>query len=105
MTRPVARSARTRSFPWILPVVVSCLLAAPLAAAAEAKNPPLAGGAATDSPFGDYRSWRDEPVADWSTANSRVGEIGGWLTYLQEAQTNDGEANADEPNHHGHHGH
>lgn len=38
-------------------------------------------------PFKNYQGWRDEPVADWRALNERVGEIGGWRTYLREAQT------------------
>lgn len=37
-------------------------------------------------PFKTYQGWRDEPVLDWRAANDRVGEVGGWRTYLREAQ-------------------
>ena len=42
------------------------------------------------APFRLYQGWRDEPLRDWRQANERVGEVGGWRTYLREAQQ-DGE--------------
>lgn len=41
---------------------------------------------AVSTPFEHYRGWRDEPLQDWRAANERVGEIGGWRTYLRESQ-------------------
>lgn len=62
--------------------------------------------------FKQYQHWQDEPVQDWRASNDRVGEIGGWLSYLRAAQQpSAGQApNGDVPdgpaqNHHGHHGH
>jgi hypothetical protein len=37
------------------------------------------------SAFEGYRRFADEPVADWRTANDRVGRIGGWQAYAREA--------------------
>lgn len=54
----------------------------PAAQAAEAVPPEQAAS----SPFTHYQGWRDEPLEDWRAANERVGEIGGWRTYLREAQ-------------------
>ncbi|MFO7542148.1 MAG: hypothetical protein R6W97_04930 [Thiobacillus sp.] len=54
------------------------------------------------APFNHYQAWRDEPLQDWREVNDRVGEVGGWRTYLREAQ---GEMGNDQPGHHGHHGH
>lgn len=41
---------------------------------------------AVSPPFDAYQGWRDEPLEDWRKANQRVGEIGGWRTYLRESQ-------------------
>lgn len=38
------------------------------------------------APFDRYQGWRDEPLLDWRAANERVGEIGGWRSYLRESQ-------------------
>lgn len=48
----------------------------------------VAAPAAADpaAPFKHYQAWRDAPIADWRAANDRVGEVGGWRTYLREAQ-------------------
>jgi hypothetical protein len=45
---------------------------------------------AVPAPFKQYQGWRDEPLQDWRQANQRVGEIGGWRTYLRESQPGDG---------------
>jgi hypothetical protein len=45
---------------------------------------------AVPAPFKQYQAWRDEPLQDWRQANQRVGEIGGWRTYLRESQSGDG---------------
>jgi hypothetical protein len=63
--------------------------------AAEAEPPEPAATA----PFKQYQGWREEPPQDWRQANERVGEIGGWRTYLRESQQ--GGDGADQ----GHHGH
>jgi hypothetical protein len=74
------------------------LLGLPTAHAAEAE--PLEPAAAT--PFKQYQGWRDEPLQDWRQANERVGEIGGWRTYLRESQPGDDGVDQGQ---HGHHGH
>lgn len=56
-------------------------------------------------PFKHYKTWRDEPLQDWRASNDRVDEIGGWLTYLRDAQQDNGGADASAQGHHGHHGH
>ena len=71
---------------------------APTAQAAEAK-PPEAEAPAL---FTQYQVWRDEPLRNWREANDRVGEIGGWRTYLREAQQGGGGM---DNGHHEHHGH
>lgn len=64
------------------------------------------------TPFNLYQRWQDEPVQDWRESNDRVGEIGGWKSYLRAAQQpgvgqapNGGASDAPAHNHHGHHGH
>ncbi|MEW5966750.1 MAG: hypothetical protein AB1720_07085 [Pseudomonadota bacterium] len=62
-------------------------------------------------PFKHYQGWRDEPVQDWRAANDRVGEVGGWRTYLREAQPagggghDHGAPQPAAPGDRGHHGH
>jgi hypothetical protein len=70
----------------------------PVAVAAETAAP------TPNAPFENYQGWRDEPLQDWRRVNERVGEIGGWRTYLREAQP-EGGAGQDAPGHPGHHGH
>ncbi|OZA27226.1 MAG: hypothetical protein B7X93_09410 [Hydrogenophilales bacterium 17-61-9] len=79
------------------------MLAAPLANAAETM--PMEKSMASSQPFGAYQNWRDEPLQDWREANARVGEIGGWRTYLREAQPVGDGADQNRQGHHGHHGH
>jgi hypothetical protein len=38
------------------------------------------------SAFTGYRPWQEQGVGDWRALNDRVGRIGGWRTYLREAQ-------------------
>lgn len=65
------------------------------------------------APFTHYQAWRDEPVQDWRAANDRVGEIGGWRTYLRETHPDGGgshdhgtpQPQPSAPGGHGHHGH
>lgn len=74
------------------------LLGAPAAQAVEAAPPPEAAAAA---PLEQYQGWRDDPLQDWRQANARVGEVGGWRTYLRESQS--GGDGADQGGH-AHHG-
>jgi hypothetical protein len=59
----------------------------------------------SSSPFKDYQTWRDESLQDWRAANDRVGEIGGWMTYLRDAQQGNDSAEPSTQGHPGHHGH
>jgi hypothetical protein len=72
------------------------LLGLPTAHAAEAEEP------AALTPFKQYQGWRDEPLQDWRQANERVGEIGGWRSYLRESQPT---GNGADQSHDGHQGH
>ena len=73
----------------LLTPAVAWLLLPGLLHAAEA---PPAADARLASPFDRYQAWRDSDTADWRTANARVGEIGGWRTYLRESVASAGEA-------------
>ncbi len=42
--------------------------------------------AAYSSPFEGYVKDQDFEVGGWVAANEKVGEIGGWRTYLRQAQ-------------------
>lgn len=70
----------------------------PVAQAAEA----MPSGMLVISPFRHYQTWRDEPLQDWRATNDRVGEIGGWLTYLRDAQQGNDSAEFGAQGHHGH---
>ncbi len=103
--RPAASPARVRLFGLAVVWVGACSVWLPAAQAAETavSEPPRS------SPFEQYQGWRDEPLQDWREANTRVGEIGGWRTYLREAQQG-GETAADPAGQgsaggHLHHGH
>jgi hypothetical protein len=56
------------------------------------------------TPFANYQGWRDEPLQDWREVNDRVGEIGGWRTYLRESQQ-DGDGSDSGQGRHDHQGH
>jgi len=95
--RRAARSARAPSFGLAALLACASMMGMPVAPAAETIQPEQAA-----TPFKHYQGWRDEPQQDWRLANQRVGEIGGWRTYLRESQQ--GAASA-APNRHDHHGH
>jgi hypothetical protein len=67
------------------PLACAWLLWLPAVQAADT----AASGQADAVPFKQYQGWRDEPLQDWREANQRVGEIGGWRTYLRESQQAD----------------
>lgn len=71
------------------------------ATAAHGADAPPAEPPAT--PFEHYQPWRDEPLRDWREVNDRVGQVGGWRTYLRESQPDDG--GGMQHGHHDHHGH
>lgn len=99
--RTAAMTAHVRAWRRMASWTCVWLLAAPLAQAAETLSMPMPANAA--APFEQYKRWRDEPVQDWREANDRVGEIGGWMTYLREAQQ--GEGGMESGMHDAHHGH
>jgi hypothetical protein len=41
------------------------------------------------STLDQYKPYTDEKTADWKAANEQVGKIGGWRTYLKEANESD----------------
>lgn len=61
--------------------------------------------AQTALPFEHYRPWRDETLQDWREANDQVGKIGGWRSYLREAQGVADTAQRPERIERHHHGH
>ena len=83
------------SLPRLVAAACACLTLS--ANAAEDSDP--AAHAAPPPPFERYQSWREAPPGDWRKLNERVGEIGGWRTYLRESQDEGGH------DHHGHHDH
>lgn len=104
LCRPVASSACARLLRWATPLACAWLLAAPMAQAAETMAMPMEKGMVSATPFGTYQNWRDEPLQDWAESNRRVGEIGGWRTYLRAAQSDAGGADSSSQGRHGHHG-
>lgn len=102
---PVAPSARKRFIRTAMPWACVWLLAAPISQAAETMAMPMEKGMVASPALDTYQKWRDEPVQDWTASNERVGEIGGWLTYLREAQQDNGAAASGSLGHHDHHGH
>jgi len=70
------------------------------AQAAETAAPEQAAA----TPFKQYQGWRDEPLQEWREANERVGEIGGWRTYLRESQQGGegSDSGQSQPGRHGH---
>lgn len=103
--RRATRLARAPVFRLAAPALMAWSLWAPPVHATE----PPARAQAMPVPFKHYQGWRDEPLQDWRQANERVGEVGGWRTYLRESAPGGGaDAGAgDQGSHggHGHHGH
>ena len=98
--RRAARLAHALLFRVAAPCVCTWVGWGPAAQAAE----PQTAEQAASVPLRHYQGWREEPLQDWRRANERVGEVGGWRTYLREAQpaadgANNGQAQ------HGHPGH
>lgn len=94
--RHAAPSAYARFF-GVAALACAWLLGVPPAHAAEVEPPEPT----TSPPFQHYQGWRDEPLQDWREANERVGEIGGWRTYLRESQP---DGNGADPSQHGRQG-
>lgn len=87
-TAPMARAIFGLAAPWMC----AWLVLSPVALAAEAKPAPEPARTTPPPPFDSYQPWRDEPLSDWREVNDRVGEVGGWRTYLREAQQGEGSA-------------
>ncbi len=100
INRPVALPAAARLRRIAVPWVCVGMLAAASVQAAESMAPPAT--APVSAPFSQYQNWRDAPLQDWRAANGRVGEIGGWQTYLREAQQDRGGVDPGSPSHQGH---
>lgn len=102
--RPVATPAPVRWYRWA-PITCAWMLTAAAAQAAETPPMPMGTMQPSSHPFSQYQRWRGEPLQDWSAANKRVGDIGGWLTYLREAQQDGPDAAPGSAGPHDHHGH
>jgi hypothetical protein len=98
------RAARLAHAP-LFRVVSSCLCAWTVWAPAASADGPQTDEQSVTAPFKHYQGWRDEPVQDWRAVNDRVGEVGGWRTYLRESQPAGDGAGQDPQSHHGHNGH
>ena len=75
-----------------------CIASATLPIAAQQSTPnpenPLSPAASVpavtyQSPFADYRPMVDQKIGNWKDANDNVNRVGGWRTYLKEAQEPD----------------
>lgn len=69
-----------------VPLSLMVLLTSPLAKADPFNVESVADDAIYSSPFQGYVNDEDIEMGGWVKANERVGEIGGWRTYLKEAQ-------------------
>jgi hypothetical protein len=97
--RAAAPHARARLFSYAAPCLCAGLLGFPAAQAADTRAATSVATPALAAPFDRYQSWRDAPLGNWRELNDRVGEIGGWRTYLRESQVDGDQGD------HGHHGH
>jgi hypothetical protein len=60
------------------------------AAFAQTQTPTSTGNALPfKSTLEKYKSYTDEKIVPWKAANDEVGRIGGWRTYLKEANEPD----------------
>ena len=75
-----------------------CIAGAALPIGAQQSTPkpadPLSPAASVpavtyQSPFADYRPMVDQKIGNWKDANDNVNRVGGWRTYLKEAQEPD----------------
>ncbi len=103
--RRVATPDPARWYRWVS-ITCAWMLTTAVVQAAETPSMTMDIGAAQPSflLFNQYQGWRDEPLQDWAAANRRVGEIGGWLTYLRQAQQGSHDAGQSGATHHEHHG-
>lgn len=83
---------------WLLPAMLLTTMSA-----ASAQTPPAADPLDAqaqvprlthESSLARYRRMSNEAVGSWREANDNVGRIGGWRTYLREAQQPDAPASA-----------
>lgn len=62
-------------------VLVACWAVVP--AWAQPTSAPAAAPARYQSPFSDYRAWREPDPKDWRTANREVGALGGHMGHVR----------------------
>lgn len=84
---------------WLLPATLLTLMSAVSAQSPKPSADPLEPQATVPrsthaSSLAQYRRMTDEKVGSWREANDNVGRIGGWRTYLREAQQPDAPASA-----------
>lgn len=84
---------------WLLPAALLTLMSAAAAQTPAPAANPLDAQAQVprvkhESSLTPYRRMTDESVGSWREANDNVGRIGGWRTYLREAQQPDAAASA-----------
>lgn len=71
--------------PWVLWLGSAALAQTPVARPDPA-DPRLSGPPpATESAFAGYRSFRDEPPADWRAVNDEVRGLGGHAGHVRDA--------------------
>ena len=87
--------------PWAKHLGMLCIASVVLPVAAQQSTPnsansadPLSPAASVpavtyQSPFAGYRPMVDQKIGNWRDANDNVNRIGGWRTYLKEAQEPD----------------
>ena len=71
---------------WAILAVPLSLLGLPQAGANPLDSDTTATEAVYSSSFEGYIKDEDVEASGWVQANERVGEIGGWRTYLRQAQ-------------------
>ncbi len=71
---------------WAILAVPLSLLGLPQASADPLDSDTETKEAGYNSPFEGYVKDEDFEAGGWVKANERVGEIGGWRTYLRQAQ-------------------
>ena len=84
---------------WLLPATLLTLMSIASAQTPKPAADPLDALASVPrvthvSSLAQHRRMTDEKVGSWREANDNVGRIGGWRTYLREAQQPDAAASA-----------
>lgn len=99
MVSPSHRPGCTRGIPAIALLLLSCAAQAQGTPGKAQRADPLDAQARVPavsyaSPLASYRRLGDDKPVPWKEANDRVTRIGGWRTYLREAQQPEAPASA-----------